>query len=94
MVVVNSSGAAEFLVYELARNVYGVLRAVRDATKSSWSVRRITSVHQNLFYIVFCICYTTGNSGSNRGAEKWVVFADGHPQLHVVDAKAGYGVQS
>ena len=93
MIVMNSSGALEFLVYELARNVYGV-RQVRDATESSWSVRRITSVHQDLFYIVFCICYTTGTSGSNRGAEKWVVFADGHPQLNVVDAKAAYGVQS
>ena len=43
MIVVNGSGAAEFLVYELARNTYGV-RQVQDATKSSWTVRRITSV--------------------------------------------------
>ena len=65
MVVMNSSGALEFLVYELSRNTYGV-RRVLDATESSWVVGRITSVHQDLFYIVFCICYTTGTTAQSH----------------------------
>lgn len=51
----------------------------------------MTSICHRCFYTDSVI--TTGSYGSSIGTEKWVVFADGHPQLHVVDAKADYGVR-